>query len=230
MELVEITCTDDIFVRRASRVELEPRIEDGKLILHSYHDYENGYNHQVILNDDDLTCVLVGYWFKIKKNHNGGGHFYRFYKNGSPIMWKALEESDRLRILDQELPYWANKPGKLKRDYWKPHQHSKIEKDNGGNIIAYKYLVWDEAMQIFKSFSHYARVKDWVDNCMSADELPREENTNGVYCAKTPNSPILSNYSKYPGVKLVRLLLSGVVLEYIHGYRAEHADILEVMS
>lgn len=229
MEIIEKT-KDNFDPYNLSRGLIEPYIEDGKLVLHSARDSDCGYSAQAILNDEDLTCVLVGYWFRIKKNRNGGGCFYRHYKNGVQVVWKSLDESDRLRILDQQLPPWARTPGKLKRDYWKPHQHSKVEKDNGGNIIAYKYLVWDEEKQIFKSFSHYAKVKDWVGNSMWADEPPHEGNTNGVYCAKTPNSPILVSYSKHADVKLVKLLLSGVVLEYTHGYRAEHADILEVLS
>ena len=219
-----------ITVDYLERADVEPVLDEFGLHIYSGREYGTGCGSHVVLNASDLTTILVGYWYPLKKKQYAGGQFYRHYKLGVRVMWRQLSEEDKLRILDQILPAWAHQPGKLKRDYLKPHFHKKVELDNAGNIIAYKYLVRDPEQQIFRSFSYHAQNKDWTDNCMTADEVPAELNTNGIYCAKTQNSPILSNYARYPNVKLVRLMLSGVVIEYDHGYRAEHADILEVLS
>lgn len=212
------------------RADVEPTLDEFGLHIWSGRDYGTGCGSHIILNDTDLTCILVGFWYLGRKKRHFGGQFYRHYKNALRTDWKKLDEEDKLRILDQPIPDWARVPGKLKRDYLKPHFHQKVEHDNAGNIIAYKYLIWNEAEQIFQSFAFHWMSIAWVDNSMTADQVPTTENSNGIYCAKTPNSPILSSYSKHPEVKLVRLCLSGVVIEYDHGYRAEHADILEVLA
>ena len=231
MEIIEET--REVFdAFNLDRGLIGPKVIEGALHIYAVTGYD-GYKSHVILNDDDLVCVLVGYWYFRKKKERVGGQFYRFFKNGVMLKsWKDLCEEDKLRILDQKLEPWMKKPGKLKKDYLKPHFHNKVETDNAGNIIAYKYLVWDETNEpaMFRSFSIYARNTDWVDNSMTADAIPSEDNTNGIYAAKTPNSPILNQYAKFAGVKLVRLLLSGVVLEFDYGYRAEQADIIDAME
>lgn len=211
------------------RGAVEPILDEFGLHIYTGRDYGTGCGSHVILNDSDLTCVLVGYWYPLKKKRYAGGQFYRHYKYAVRTDWKKLSEEDKLRILDQPLPDWARVPGKLKRDYLKPHFHQKVEVDNAGNIIAYKYLEWDEPNGAFKSFG-WITFAIWSDHSLTADEIPAEENTHGIYCAKTPNSPILARYAKYERARLVKLMLSGVVVEYDHGYRAEHADILEVLS
>jgi hypothetical protein len=208
-----------------SRKGMQPEVQEDGLHIYKARDYDAGYESHVILNEDDLTTILIGYWFAIKRKQWGGGHFYRFYKNGAQVDWQHLHDDDKLRILDVELPKWAKAPGKLKVDRAAPRFHRKIEKDNAGNIIAYKYLV--RAQDGFHSF---VGSTIWTDDSLTADAMPTEENTNGIYCAKTHDSPILKRYSRGPNVALVRLLLSGVVLEFSHGYRAERADILEVMT
>jgi hypothetical protein len=210
------------------RGDVEPVMDEFGLHIWSGRYYGTGCGSQIILNDSDLTTILIGYWYLVKKKKRFGGQFYRHYKHAVRIDWKKLDEEDKLRILDQPIPEWARLPGKLKRDYLRPHFHSRVERDNAGNIIAYKYLVWDETEQVFKSFAYHYRDVIWIDNSLTADSVPTEENSHGIYCAKTPNNPVLRSYARHRGVKLVRLLLSGVVVEYDHGYRAEHADILEV--
>jgi len=212
------------------RRDVEPILDEFGLHIWSGRYYGAGCGSHTILNESDLTCILVGFWYPLKKKQHAGGQFYRHYKNAVRVEWKRLNEEDKLRILDQVIPDWARRPGKLKRDYLKPHFHKKVEHDNAGNIIAYKYLTWDQQCQVFKSFSWHSQIADWIDNSITADQVPTEENTNGIYAAKTPNNPILKHYAMYPDVKLVKLCLSGAVIEYDHGYRAEHADILEVLS
>jgi hypothetical protein len=214
---------------KPSREDMNPVMMDDGLHIYKGRDYDAGFESHIILNDNDLTAILVGYWFAIKRKQWGGGHYYRHYKNCVQIDWPHLSEDDKLRILDVPLPAtWAKPPGKLKKDRKAPRFHRKVERDNAGNIIAYKWLLWDETMKMFVSDWFYPAY--WVGNSMTADKIPTEENSNGVYCAKTPDSPILERYSKRPGVTPVRLLLSGKVLEFDHGYRAEQADIIEVMS
>jgi hypothetical protein len=208
---------------------MNPVMMDDGLHIYKGRDYDAGFESHIVLNENDLTSILIGYWFAIKRKQWGGGHYYRHYKNCVKTDWRHLSDDDKLRILDIPLPFsWAKAPGKLERDRNPPRYHRKVERDNAGNIIAYKWLVWDEVRQLF--VSKWYHIVDWIDNSMTADQLPTEENSHGVYCAKTPDNPILERYSERPDVRLVRLLLSGVVLEFDHGYRAEQADIIEVMS
>lgn len=208
-----------------SRAGMQPELKEDGLHIYKARDYDVGYESHVIMNDDDLTVILIGFWFAIKRKQWGGGHFYRFYKNSLQVDWQHLHDDDKLRILDVELPKWAKVPGKLKKDRAAPRFHRKIEKDNAGNIIAYKYLIQEQ--DGFHSFHGNAL---WAEDSIIADAMPAEENTNGIYCAKTHDSPILARYSRGRNARLVRLLLSGIVLEFSHGYRAERADILEVLT
>ncbi len=212
------------------RRDVEPELEEdglrvywseGALTLTSY----------TILNEEDLTSILIGYY------GDSTGQFWRHYKNGEPIKWKALPDSDRIRILKAEHPEWAREPGKLSYNYHKPNHHKKTEFDSAGAIIAYKYLVWVEREDVFRSLWTPMLLKTkeaarWIDNYLEADQIPTEENTNGIYCAKTFDSPLLDDYKKIldKNLRLVRLMLSGIVIEKDLGFRAERADILEVLN
>lgn len=210
---------------KPSREKMNPDMMDDGLHIYKGRDWDAGFESHIILNDIDLTCIAIGYWFAIKRKQWGGGHYYRHYKNCVRVDWQHLSDDDKLRILDVPLPAtWMKAPGKLKRDKAAPRFHRRIERDNAGNIIAYKYLVQEQ--DGFHSWYHGAH---WAGDSMTADAMPTEENTNGIYCAKTHDSPILKRYSNGNNARLVRLLLSGKVLEFSHGYRAEQADILEVL-
>lgn len=214
------------------RSQIEPELkEDG---LHIYHAREVGeafYDSHIFMQEDDLVVILVGYGWRWRKNKWKGGHFYRHYKDGAAVLWKALSEADKLRVLDVEMPAelakWAKPPGKLKCDYKKPSFHKRVQRDNAGSIIAYKYLSYDAERNLFKSI--FYGETEWPDNSLTADALPEENNTNGIYCAKTHDSPILRSYGRNSDVKLVKLLLAGTVIEFTHGYRAEEAHIVEVL-
>jgi hypothetical protein len=209
-----------------SRKGMQPELKEDGLHIYKARDYDAGYDSHIILNEDDLTTILTGFWFMIKRKQWGGGHFYRHYKNSVQVDWQHLDDNDKLRILDMELPKWAKRPGKLKKDRAAPRFHRKVETDNAGNIIAYKYLIQEQ-----DGFHSFHGLTLWADDSLTADAMPTEDNTNGIYCAKTHDSPILTRYSKGRSyVRLVKLLLSGVVLEFSHGYRAERADVLEVLS
>lgn len=77
----------------------------------------------------------------------------------------------------------------------------------------------------------------WFDSNIStfdkadefADVEPSENNTNGIYAMKSRKSPTLNAYQAKNCV-LVRLALSGTVVEANEGLRASHAIIVEVLS
>lgn len=210
------------------RRDVEPELqEDGSLFVY-WSEGALTLTSYEILNDPDLCSILIGYY------GDSAGQFWRHYKNGSRINWKDLEDSDRARILDQSRPKWAKPPGKLKKDRLPPRYHERIEFDSAGAIVGYKYLIWDRRRNLFRSLSKpegwTLPLCYWIDNSLEADKIPNEENTNGIYAAKTPDSPILERYGKIKRMRLVKLLLSGVVIERELGFRAEHADILEVLD
>lgn len=213
---------------KPSRENMDPVMMDDGLHIYKGRDYDAGFESHIVLNDTDLTCILIGYWFAIKRKQWGGGHYYRHYKNCARVDWQHLDDNDKLRILDMPLPFeWAKTPGKLKKDRAAPRFHRKVEYDNVGNIIAYKYLVQQQ-----DGLHSFVGDTFWEGDSLTADKIPTEDNTHGIYCAKTFDNPILKRYAGSNNVRLVRLvklLLSGIVLEFDHGFRAEHADIIEVL-
>lgn len=183
----------------------------------------------VMYNDDCLTAIHVSWWHKYH-----GGQAWRYYRNGVKLAsWKYLEEPERLLVLDAFLdptvPSWIKRPGKLTRDYIRPHEHNQIEYDNGGNILAYKWLAHNADGYLVSPVRFWSDSAIWANLELTADYPPAEDNSNGIYCAKTPHSPILQDYRK-PGYVLVQLLLSGIVIEANYGYRAEHAAIISTLE
>ncbi len=231
------------------RPDIEPRLDgDGLHIFKSSEVSDSGGSSHVVLNEEDLTSVLVGYYFsglgRKARAKTRGGQFWRHYINGLRVEWREIPDETRLRILkacDVSAPPWAKAPGKLASERHKPNHHKRVERDAAGAIIGYKYLIWIPKGKVFRSMynltdsttapKNYPR---WIDNFLESDELPREDNTNGIYAAKTFDSPILVKYSHIldNNLRLVRLLLSGTVLEPFEGmgYRAERADILQVFA
>lgn len=83
---------------------------------------EPGVNSSVILGNDDLVAIHVGFFHK-----HGGGQFYRYYRfNGeawTELTWPKLSDEERMRVLDayaDRAPKWAKVPGKLRKDYATP--------------------------------------------------------------------------------------------------------------
>lgn len=230
------------------RDEISPRLEeDGLHIFSGSEDYGPGVGSYVILNDEDLTSIFIGYYFGERKRKKSvrGGQFWRHYKSGSRVEWRELEDPDRSRIIAAERPTWARAPGKLKANRYEPRHHEKIERDSAGAIVGYKYLLWFDRDQVFRSAwapkvtingEEVRKIKSqWIDGSLEADRIPTEENGNGIYAAKTFDSPVLKDYhpviySSNQRYILVRLLLSGIVIEDQFRYRAERADILQVMN
>lgn len=228
LEIIEIDfCPDRTYFRQG---DVEPDLtESGVLKIYSGNGTHRsswgqpGTTSTVILNEDDLTSIHIGFHHK-----HGGGQFWRHYKEGVQVEWKKLNEADRLRILDafpDRAASWAKQPGKLKRDYIKPHLFTRIERDEQGAIIGYKWLAHAEGGGPLISPLYHTR---WENDELSATRPPTDDNTDGIYAAKTPDSPILTGYRQW-GV-LVRLLLSGIVIEYNYGYRAQHAQIMEILN
>jgi len=186
-------------------------------------------NSIIVCNSESLACVLVGYRYSGK--YRGGSQYYRFYKNGNNwqrVTWKQLDDADRMTILDavneSHVPGWANIPGKLIRDYIKPGEMRKLEMDEQGTIYAYKYLIYSDGT--YRS-PRYPEIT-WYNDELEADAEPTTENSNGIYAAKNRKSNILADYRR--DCILVKLALSGTVVEANEGLRAQHAQIVEVLS
>jgi len=184
-----------------------------------------GVTSTVVVNRDEFTAVHVGFYHK-----HGGGQFWRYYRPEGRVMWRSLSESERMEVLDgfvAQAPGWAKVPGKLRKDYIKPGELSRAETLEDGRFVGYKWLRRDED-GTFRS----AWVWDppaWTDGCLTADKVPSENNTNGVYAVKSLKDPELIRYQKLCTV-LVKIVLSGTVVEHQRGFRAECAQILEVVQ
>lgn len=100
-----------------------------------------------------------------------------------------------------------------------------------GAIVGYKVL-FKRGDSLYSPCSQYdcTRVGKWVDGFLEADEIPADDNTNGIYAAKWPDSSELSALKLNPHTVLVKLALSGHVIECEFGFRAQYADILEIVK
>jgi hypothetical protein len=210
--------------------ETKPYFSENELILKNGKWSISGHgvaeiNSHIIVNDPDLTSIFVAYRYFGK--YKGGSSYYWHFKNGIRVSFNKLSEEDKLRILDGDIPHFAKVPGKLKIDYLNNPDNPFLKTEmEGDTIIAYKYLHQDENG---KFYSLRGNNFEWKDGCLDADQTITEDNTSGIYAMKHINSPGLENYKGY-GRKLVKLFLSGKVLEFKHVFRAEHADIVEVLS
>lgn len=70
-------------------------------------------NSTVVLQEDDLIAVFVGFSHKHK-----GGQGWFFFENGTRRTWGQLDNDQRTRVLSaaKSAPSWAKSPGKLKAD------------------------------------------------------------------------------------------------------------------
>jgi len=178
------------------------------------------------VNNNNLCSVVVGYRYSGK--YKGGSQYWRHYVLGDKWYrrtWKELSEGDKMLILDSFdlLPAWVNLPGKLKKDYLKPGELQRLETDEQGSIFGYKYLVFTDGN--YKS----PRGDIWVSRELSSDIEPTEDNSNGIYLMKSRKSPILLDYR---GVNryLVRVVVSGTIVEANDGMRVSHAQIIDVIK
>lgn len=211
---------------------VEPDItDDGSLTIYSGTGEPRswgtpGCNSIIVYNDDSLTVILIGFFHK-----HGGSQFYRYYRNGKRLAsWKQLDDGERMLILDayaeSHVPKWAKLPGKLKRDYLKPKELQRLEIDEQGTIYGYKFLRFEDGK--YFSVARISNYVEWENGELESDKEPTEENTNGIYCLKSRKSPTLLKYS-YENRVLVKLALSGTVIEANEGMRAQCAQIVEVI-
>lgn len=181
-----------------------------------------GVTSTVVVNRDGFAAVHVGFYHK-----HGGSQFWRYYRPGGRVMWKSLSEDERMEVLDAwiaDAPGWAKCPGKLRRDYLKPGELSQVEQLEDGRFIGYKWLQRDGGqLRSPWVWSHVV----WEGGCLTADRVPTASNTNGIYAAKSQKDPELA---RYRSDVLVKLVLSGTVIEHQRGFRAECAEILEVLG
>lgn len=98
-------------------------------------------------------------------------------------------------------------------------------------LVGYKVL-FKRGDSLYSPTSQYncERYGKWVDGFLEADRIPADDNTNGIYAAKWPDSPELSSLKLNPHTVLVKLALSGRVIECEFGFRAQYADIIEVVK
>lgn len=113
-------------------------------------------------------------------------------------------------------------------------RHQKRETNADGAIIAYRKVVKTDHGDFF-SVSYGAKghnsvtglPRGWYqDGWNTSDRIPTVKNTSGIYAVKTSDNPELENY---PGV-LVKVELSGRVIESETGYRAQHCRVVEVLE
>jgi len=204
--------------------DVEPDIaDDGSLKIYNGDNHEFWKNWcmvstQVILNEGQLTAVLCSW-----NCRHSLGQFWRFYWLGTRRTWKSLSEAQRLRILDarsKHAPKWAKVPGKLERDIIRGRELYRVEMDEQGAIFAYKILRQDE-----RGFSSPLKKTFWDHGELEADVLPTRENESGIYCVKSRKSQVLSGYKG----RMVKIVLSGQIVEGETGFRAQHAQIVEVL-
>lgn len=185
-------------------------------------------NTIVAVNTGSLTSVLVGYRYGGK--YRGGSQYWQHFRDGRRVTWKALDDGERMLILDAYysdlIPYWANVPGKLVRDYLKRGELRTLEIDEQGTCYGYKYLTVNGWGQY--TSPQFPNVV-WHNNELEADAEPSENNSHGIYAMKSRKSKTLYRYAG-EGRVLVRLALSGTVVEANEGLRAQHAQIVEVLS
>lgn len=212
--------------------ETKPEIHDDELgIVNAEWSTNNGraeINTRVVINTDALTVLHVSYRY-ISRKYNGGGQYWSYYRNSEKLSsWKSLTESERMDVLDEFalMPGWVKTPGKLARDYKKRGWKNAVEMDEQGTIYAYKYLRFDGSQ--YYSLASISRGVCWFGGELEADQIPTADNTNGIYCMKVRDNPALDHYCM-SNRRLVKLALSGTVVEADEGYRAQHAQIVEML-
>jgi len=139
-----------------------------------------------------------------------------FFENGRRIQrFEDLSLPSRIRVVFDQCH--ANTPGAgelVPDEYFK-----RVQRDNAGNLIGYKVLVEKNG----KLMSPVTEVV-WDGYRLEAEYLPTKNNSDGIYCTKVPESPLLEDYA-WRG-DIYALVLSGTVIETDYGYRAQRADVL----
>ena len=96
-----------------------------------------------------------------------------------------------------------------------------------GRIIAYRYVIKDEKGYMSVTQAGLSRNGGtWDDGYLESDRVPTMKNSSGIYAAKSPHSSALSEFHGQ-GYTLVKVELSGRVIESTDGYRAQCCQVLE---
>jgi hypothetical protein len=127
--------------------------------------------------------------------------------------------------------------GKFSWDITVKQKYIEPERDEQGTLYGYKVLQWDNRHERFVS---PVRPAIWnVDGFITSDAIPNEHNTNGIYSVKDVNNFELRQiiawgrmgiYSYSGNCFIVKLALSGVVIEGELGFRSEHAQIISILD
>ncbi len=189
-------------------------------------------NTIVAVNTDYLTSVCVGY--RYNGRYRGGAQYWQHYQGDGHgwkrVTWKQLDDGERMLVLDayveDHVPGWCNVPGKLTRDYLKKGELQRLEIDEQGTIYGYKYLLQRSDGQF--ASPQYPEIV-WQGGELEADREPAGDNSHGIYAMKSRKNKTLYRYAA-AGRHLVRLALSGTVVEANEGMRAQRALIVEVLS
>jgi len=102
--------------------------------------------------------------------------------------------------------------------------HTVAEYNSDGTIIAYRWFRRDSHGNLYS----VTRNDKYEGGWLTADRVPTMKNSNGVYAAKTPNSPVLDEYNNSGNV-LCRVELGGKYIEGETGYRAQHCRVIEII-
>lgn len=99
-----------------------------------------------------------------------------------------------------------------------------------GTIVAYRYFIRDEKGYMSITKNGLSRNGgSWPGGYLESDRVPTLKNTNGIYAAKTADSPILEPY-RGQGYTLAKVELSGRVIEAEFGYRAQRCIIIKELE
>jgi len=220
---------DDYFLRTG---DVEPVLDGAMLtIYNSRHGSGNKFTsvtNLVAYNNEHLTSILCAWTCR-----HSGSQFWRHYRDGERVMWKSLTEAERMLILDAfgepHVPGWVKAPGKLERDYIRGRELYRAEQDEQGTLYGYKYLRLSADDGRLHSPANVSKNAAWENLELSADREPTAENTHGIYCMKSRKSPQLNAFAQRD-CYMVRLALSGTIVEGETGFRAQHAQIVEVLQ
>jgi len=147
--MIKIIFTDEIPSATYFRVaDAEPQLDGDSLVVLDGQGSSRswgrpGVTSTVVLNEDDLCAIHVGFHHK-----HGGGQFWRYYipHHGGEwrqVQWRELEDDARQRVLaaaERSAPYWAKSPGKLRAQRRNPAAHRmttwKVVRVEDGRMVS----------------------------------------------------------------------------------------------
>lgn len=104
------------------------------------------------------------------------------------------------------------------------YEYQEPEQDEQGTMYGYKVL----HREGFGGFTSPRFHAFWHNGELTADRVPSENSMHGIHHTKRRNHSELGQYTWSNDAILVRCALSGTIVETEQGFRAEHAQIIEV--